>query len=84
MLQWKRRGGHLELYVPSLPPSSFHKRDITPVPTHKEFLGHCWLHHDNCMINKAFLLGILPFTEEGQQSKEGETSERGGWTGPKS
>lgn len=45
-----------------------------PVPTHKKFLRHCWVHHDNCVPNKAFLLGILPFTAEvegGRQSKEG-------------
>lgn len=85
MLHWKEGEGDscsLELYVPPLPRIFPPTKGTLPlVPTHKEFLGHCWAHHDNWLLNKAFLLGILPFTGEcgrGGQSKEGE-KEEGGW-----
>lgn len=81
MLQWKQGEEEdscsLELYVP---PPSPHLRPtmeaLPTVPTHKEFLRHCWVRHDNWVLNKAFLLGIFLFTREvgrggGQQSKEG-------------
>ena len=82
MLRWKERGDScsLELYVPPLPHIFVPQKGPYPfVPTHKEFLRHCWAHHDNWVLNKAFLLGILPFTGErrgGQQSKEGETERK--------
>lgn len=78
MLQWKWRGGHSELYVPSLPPILLPQKGPYPLsPPTRNFLGHCWLHHDNCVINKAFLLGILPFTEEGATVKGGRNKGAG-------
>lgn len=55
------------------------KGTLPLVPTHKEFLRHCWVHHDNWVLNKAFLLGILPFTGEGGGTtvKERESKRRG-------
>lgn len=49
------------------------KGTLPLVPTHKEFLRHCWVHHDNWALNKAFLLDILPFTGE---RDEGDNSQR--------
>ena len=44
------------------------------VPTHQEFLKHCWGRYDNWLLNKAFLLAILPFerTEEKESKRERE------------
>ncbi len=83
MLHWKEREGDscsLELYVPPPPPHLHSTKGTLPlVPTHKEFLRHCWVHHDNWVLNKAFLLGILPFTGEGGGAtvKEGSEEEGG-------
>lgn len=84
MLQWKQGekgwgGGDscsLELYVHPPSPHLCSTMEALPaVPTHKEFLRHCWVRHDNWVLNKAFLLGILlslvRCEEGGQQSKEG-------------
>lgn len=73
----------LELYVPSLPHLPSTKGTLPHVSTHKEFLGHCWVHHDNCVINKAFLLGILPFTVEGATVKGGRNKGTGRVDGAK-
>lgn len=71
-----------EFYRPSLPPDRpSTKENIAPVPTHKEFLRHCWAHHDNCVLNKAFLFGILPFTGEGKVGEWGATVKGGGGGG---
>ena len=93
----------LELYATTTPPPtpltppypSPHKLGSTKgtlplVPTHKEFLRHCWVLHDNWALNKAFLLGILPFTAKrwgggeggGHNSqRRGGGAESGGWWG---
>lgn len=70
---------HFRTYVLPLPPYSLHKGTFPLVPTHQEFLRHCWGHHDNWVHNKAFILGILPFTEErgnNSQRRKGEKRKR--------
>lgn len=69
----------LEFMCCPSPPSSLHKGTLPLVPTHQEFLRHCWGHHDNWVHNKAFILGILPFTEErgnNSQRRKGEKRKR--------
>lgn len=85
MLHWKEgEGGQLlfRTLCASPPPHLRSTKGTLPlVPTHKEFLRHCWAHHDNWVLNKAFLLGILPFTGErgGDNSQRRERQrERGG------
>lgn len=62
--------------LPSPPIFAPQKRPYPLIPTHKEFLRHCWVLHDNCVLNKAFLLGILPFTGEREKGRRGDNSQR--------
>lgn len=73
-LQRGRGGQLLFRTLCASPPPHLHstKGTLPLVPTHKEFLRHCWVHHDNWVLNKAFLLGILPFTGE----RRGDNSQR--------
>lgn len=87
MLHWKEGEGDscsLELFCASPPPHLRSTKEALPlVPTHKEFLRHCCVHHDNWVLNKAFLLGILPFTWEGRGAVKGgrDRERRGGERG---
>lgn len=88
MLHWKEGEGGQLLFrtLCASPPHHLRstKGTLPLVPTHKEFLRHCWVHHDNWVLNKAFLLGILPFTRErGEDNSQRERVRGGGRTGLK-